>query len=156
MSGEKIIVRRAGAEDMRDSLVHYGAFLLERAAQDYIFLPTGETIEFFYQKIFMPAVVNEAGVFVAELEGELVGSLWWVLDALPLRMRYLQGLSFGQFVLPQWRGKGVFRAMLAFASDDFRKKGVRRVLDMVHIPQAEKSAHEAGFRTSKNIVILDL
>ncbi|MBN1813240.1 MAG: GNAT family N-acetyltransferase [Anaerolineae bacterium] len=87
------------------------------------------------------------GMFVAEVEGRIIGWLWITTNtsfATGERYATLRSLA----VSPEWRGKGIGRSLAAFAIDHCRQRGARWISGKVHVDNAPMRAlfHSAGFR----------
>jgi len=91
---------------------------------------------------------DSEGVFVAELDGELVGgALVW--DA-GHDIVHLDELS----VRPAWRKQGVGHAIMNAIHDELRQKGRRAVLGWSREPWFVEAAKAAGARVGEPVCVL--
>jgi lipid II:glycine glycyltransferase (peptidoglycan interpeptide bridge formation enzyme)/ribosomal protein S18 acetylase RimI-like enzyme len=94
---------------------------------------------------------------VAELEGTVAGLIWIYQpdDASRLfRLREQEAELNNGFVLPGYRGRGLFRDVILFACDWLKERGHRTVYAMVHSGnRPSQSAFEgAGFRRVSQVL----
>jgi ribosomal protein S18 acetylase RimI-like enzyme len=86
------------------------------------------------------------GMFVAQIDGQIVGWLWITLNtSFTTRERYATLRSLA--VEPGWRGNGIGRSLVAFALEHCHHGGAQWVTGKVHVDNAPMRAlfHAAGF-----------
>lgn len=106
-------------------------------------------------------IAGGGAAFVAAAGGEVIGHLFCVVEDAPpyVRAEYRrQAVIADAFVVEPWRGRGVFRALLAAADAHARAAGCRRMLIGVLAgnARAERAYRAAGFRPYAADLIRDL
>lgn len=109
----EVLIRRATPEDAESIACIWDVICAERVytAVNRPFTPEQE-------RAYIASLSDREGIFVAEVDGQVVG-----FQSLELWARYTDSFdhvgTLGTFVLPQWRGRGIGRRLaehtLAFA-----------------------------------------
>jgi len=72
------------------------------------------------------------GMFVAEVEGQVVGWLW-----ITMNTNFVTGERYATFrslaLRPEWRGKELARSLVEFGIDYSRQHGARWITGKVHV-----------------------
>lgn len=106
-------------------------------------------------------IADGGAAFVAEAQGDVIGHLFCVIEDAPpyvrAEVRRLAVIA-DAFVVEAWRGRGVFRALLAEADAHARAAGCRRVLigALSGNGRTERIYRAAGFRPYALELIRDL
>ena len=154
---ENLTIRLATVQDRDALLVAYFDMLRWLDGQDYLFLPTPENAKAIVDGEFIPAIQDgRSGIFIVEDSDQPVAFLFWVENATPLAVRYRTGTSFGQWVLPDYRGHSLVARMVYHAVEQFRAMGIAQVLDMCHVPESFQPAERCGFEIEPKIVVLKI
>jgi GNAT superfamily N-acetyltransferase len=111
--------------------------------------------------VLLRRVAPAGAAFVAETEGRFIGHLFCVVEDAPpyVRHEYRRLAVIAEaFVADAWRGRGVFRALLASADAHARAAGCRRMMIGVLAgnDRAERVYRAAGFRPYAVELIRDL
>lgn len=106
-------------------------------------------------------IADGGAAFVAEAQDDVIGHLFCVIEAAPPYVRAefrRQAVIVDALVTEAWRGRGVFRALLAAADAHARAAGCRRML--IGVPsgndRTERIYRAAGFRPYAADLIRDL
>ena len=151
------IVEKATGEDLPWLRSAYRAMLAERQDQGMNFLPTDETVDWVMSHVVAPAVDDKSdGMFVAREDGKTVGALYWCRSPHPFRTRYEWACGWGMWVVPEWRQKGVIKALLEYARAWAKQHGIDRVLDQALTDAARRAVFAAGWTVSEDVVILEV
>lgn len=156
-----MIVRPAISDDITILRSMYHIFLQERedSKQNYTFLPNTKTVDFMFTALFVPAINDDNGVFVAWDNG-IRGALFWVGEQkLPIRTRHRHIYGYGQCTFGSDGDAGsIIDGMISYASRWAKDKGFTRVIDTAPIghQRAHAAAARNGFKTTTDVLILDL
>jgi L-amino acid N-acyltransferase YncA len=82
------------------------------------------------ERAYIASLSEREGVFVAEVEGRIVG-----FQSLDLWVRYTDSFdhvgTLGTFVLPEWRGRGIGRQLARYTLDFARSQGYEKLVVFV-------------------------
>jgi GNAT superfamily N-acetyltransferase len=123
------IVIRAAQDSDRPSLVAMNAALqeVERALRPSRLLGAAMSAAYWQRT---EALVAEAGAraWVAEADGTLLGFLVGMPEEDPLEAEAPEYRIRDAYVVPEARGRGVLRALMAEAEAEARRQGIRRLV----------------------------
>ena len=152
-------ISQASAKHIPELRHLYAEFLKERDNQDYRLLPGKQTVDGMFGLMFVPAIIEKRGVFVAVEDEKVVGALFWITVKDPFPTRFSEVLGYGQYSLPEYRGKGVIKQLMDYGRQHMREKcGQGVVVDSCWNgdPGPLRAATGAGFKPSQTFVELPL
>jgi ribosomal protein S18 acetylase RimI-like enzyme len=138
-----ITVHRATSDDAEAISAIWEAICAERVytAVNRAFTPQQE-------RDYIASLSDREGIFLAEVEGRVVG-----FQSLDLWAKYTDSFdhvgSMGTFVLPEWRRKGIARRLAEHTLDFARAHGYEKIVSYVRAGNINARAfyHSLGFVT---------
>jgi ribosomal protein S18 acetylase RimI-like enzyme len=134
----QVAIRRATPDDAEAISAIWEIVCAERiyTAVNHPFTPQQE-------RDYIASLSDREGIFVAQVEGRIVG-----FQALDLWAKYTDSFdhvgTMGTIVLPEWRRKGIARRLAAYTLDFARANGYEKVIIYVRAGNVNAQAFYRG------------
>lgn len=154
-----ITYRKATELDTIFMGMSFRKFLNDREGQNHALLNDPVTVAHFTENVFLPAIREDRGVFIAEEGNTYAGVLFWAVEPeSPIPVRFVTAYGWGHHVPNAYRKKGVYKGLIEFGKQFMQEHGVAKVMDYANgsNPESLNHALAAGFKVSDQVVVLDL